>query len=293
MHEVESMFYVRDVPWHGIGVRVEHAPDSETAISLAGLNWRVKQVPIIVNSHQVDGYVANVRDTDNRVLGIVSSRFRVVQNEEAFMFTNELVGKEGEYDTAGSLRDGKRVFICMKLYQDKKVLGDEFATYLVFSNGHDGSFGVHVNITPVRVVCMNTLHLALNSAKRSFTVNHTGSVINKVYDAMNTLKFTEKYIEEFTKKAEELASTKLTAGQIQNIVEKLIPEKQHEVIYTMLNADDLVDFRNTAWGLINAVSDFASHRPALRNTRTFNETKMIQSVYHPLIDKAQKMVLDL
>lgn len=295
MHEVETMFYVRDVPWHGLGVRVEKAPDSETALHLAGLDWSVKQVPIVVDEKVIDEYVANVRATDGKVLGVVSQRYKVIQNREAFMFTDEIVGSNGEYDTAGSLRGGKRVFICMKLNGSLRILGDEFTTYLVFSNGHDGTFGVHVNITPVRVVCMNTLNFAIAGAKRSFSVNHLGSVMDKVSDAAKTLGLTDAYMETLKKEAETLAAIKLSVSDIKKIVESVtINKNQQETLYTMLNSDDLANFKNTGWGVINAVSDFISHRPAQRNTKTIRERRMFQAVYSPtLLDQVKRAVVEI
>ncbi len=86
---VESMFYVRETPWHGLGTRVMEAPDSEEALELAGLNWKVRQEPIYTdNNLLIPGYKANVRDLDNKVLGVVTDRYKVVQNDEAFAFTD-------------------------------------------------------------------------------------------------------------------------------------------------------------------------------------------------------------
>ena len=106
---VETMFSVREKPWHGLGTIVSEAPDSQKALELAGLDWNVIQKDIITSdgSSVIPGFKANVRDTDNSVLGIVTDRYKVVQNSEAFAFTDELLGEGVRYETAGSLQDGR------------------------------------------------------------------------------------------------------------------------------------------------------------------------------------------
>ena len=100
--EVESMFYTREKPWHGLGTRVEDAPSSKDALHLAGLDWRVVQEPIYKRGREkIPGYRANIRDSDRKVLGVVSDRYKIVQNEEAFSFTDALLGKGVRYETAG------------------------------------------------------------------------------------------------------------------------------------------------------------------------------------------------
>jgi len=106
---VESMFYVRETPWHGLGTKVKEAPASNDALILAGLNWQVLQEPIFTAaSEPIEGYKVNVRDSDRKVLGVVTDRYKVIQNNEAFAFTDELLGEGVRYETAGSLQGGKK-----------------------------------------------------------------------------------------------------------------------------------------------------------------------------------------
>lgn len=107
---VETMFYVREKPWHGLGTKVMEAPTSKDALILAGLDWKVQQKPIFTESNQlIPGYKANVRDIDNKALGVVSDKYKVIQNDEAFAFTDALLGEGVRYETAGSLKGGKTV----------------------------------------------------------------------------------------------------------------------------------------------------------------------------------------
>lgn len=161
---VESMFSVREKPWHGLGTIVKEAPDSGEALRLAGLDWEVVQSPIFTNHGKVEGYKANVRNTDGQVLGVVTDRYRVVQNTEAFAFTDALLGEGVHYETAGSLMGGRKVWLLARLPREFIIAGERISPYLVFSNTHDGSGAVRVAVTPIRVCCNNTLNLALTTA---------------------------------------------------------------------------------------------------------------------------------
>lgn len=171
---VETMYATREKPWHGLGTVVKEAPASEEALRLAGLDWNVIQEPIYTPFREkIDGFKANVRDSDRKVLGVVSDRYKVVQNVEAFSFTDELLGQGVRYETAGSLSGGKRVWLLARLPREYIIAGERISPYLVFSNTHDGSGSVKVAVTPIRVVCNNTLNLALSTAQRSFSMIHT------------------------------------------------------------------------------------------------------------------------
>ena len=137
---VETMFYTRVAPWHGLGVRVETALSSQEALQASGLDWNVIQRPIMTSAYEpILGYKANIRDTDNKVLGVVSDRYRVVQNAEAFAFTDALLGEGVKYETAGSLQEGRRIWLLAKLPDRYIIEGEQIEPYLVFSSSHDGS----------------------------------------------------------------------------------------------------------------------------------------------------------
>lgn len=171
---VESMFYVRKAPWHGLGTMVMEAPTSAEALSLAGLDWKVVQKELVTDDGTpVTGFKANLRETDNQVLGVVTDRYKVVQNEDAFAFTDSLLGEGVTYETAGSLQNGRRTWMLAKLPTKYIISGDEITPYLVFMNSHDGTGAIKAAMTPIRVVCQNTLNLALSTAKRCWSTNHT------------------------------------------------------------------------------------------------------------------------
>ena len=307
-HEVESMFYVgeRNKPWHGLGVCVSQAPSSKEALKLAGLDWNVLKEPIFTdNGIEIIGYKANVRDTDDKVLGVVTDRYKVVQNTDAFAFTDALLGEGVRYETAGSLLGGRKVWMLARLPREYMIAGERISPYLVFSNTHDGSGAVKVAITPVRVVCNNTLNLALDTAERSFSMIHTGDVDEKLEEAKNVLFKADKYMEELGKEFERLRNIELTDDQVEEYIELLIPHDEETSPQQMRNikrlrtdirnryfkAPDLTCLGKNAYRFINAVSDFATHAEPLRRTSNYRENMFNKTIEgNPLIDRAYKMV---
>ena len=303
---IESMFYVRETPWHGLGTKVLEAPASKDALQLAGLNWRVMQEPIYTAMEElVDGYKANVRDSDRKVLGVVTDRYRVIQNDEAFAFTDELLGAGVKYETAGSLQGGRKVWLLAHMPHEYIISGERISPYLLFSNTHDGSGAIKVALTPIRVVCQNTLNLALAGAKRSWSMIHTGDIREKMQEAKDTLFLTEKYMDELGKEFEALRMRKLTDKQVMEYIEILLPiedgstpqqEKnmkrlREDMKIRYFDAPDLQGVGKNAYRFVNAVSDFATHAEPLRRTANYKENLFSRTVDgNPMIDKAYQMV---
>lgn len=303
---VESMFYVRETPWHGLGTKVMEAPSSKEALSLAGLDWRVLQEPIYTeNEELVEGYKANVRDSDRKVLGVVTDRYKVIQNEEAFAFTDELLGEGVRYETAGSLQGGKKVWLLAHLPHEYIISGERISPYLLFSNTHDGSGAIKVALTPIRVVCNNTLNLALTTAKRSWSMIHTGDIKGKMNEAKDTLFMAEKYMDSLGKEFETLRMKKISDSKVMEYIEMLLPVEesftpqqarnikklQEDMKIRYFDAPDLQDVGRNAYRFINAVSDFATHAEPLRRTASYKENLFARTVEgNPLIDRAYQIV---
>lgn len=304
---VESMFYVREKPWHGLGVMVQNAPTSEDALRLAGLDWEVIQKNVItVDGDPVAGFKANVRASDNSVIGVVSDKYKVAQNREAFEFTDALLGEGVRYETAGSLQNGRRVWILARLPHQYIINGEEIAPYLVFMNAHDGSGAIKVAMTPIRVVCQNTLNLALSTAKRSWSCNHTGDISGKMEEARDTLVYAGRYMSELGKTFGKLGQIKLSDGKVTEFISALVPDadggsfQQRRNVQKMredlraryYDAPDLADVGRNGYRFINAVSDFATHSKPLRERSNYRESLFAKTVDgNPLIDKAYNMVM--
>ena len=303
---VETMFYTREKPWHGLGIRVENAPDSKEALELAGLDWQVVQEPIFSTSGvEIPGYKANVRDSDSKVLGIVSDRYKIIQNSEAFSFTDMLIGEGVRYETAGSLFGGRKVWMLAKLPQEYIITGERISPYLVFTNTHDGSGAVRCAVTPIRVVCSNTLNLALSSAERSWSMIHTGDIQHKLEDARNTLLHAGEYMEKLGEEIERLRDIKLTEQQVCDYIDALIPESKSDslgrrrnikrskagIVQRYLEAPDLKRMDHNAYRFINAVSDYATHADPLRRTKDYRSNMFNRTIEgNPLIDRAYQII---
>lgn len=305
---VESMFYVREVPWHGLGTMVQEAPTSEDALHMAGLDWRVEQTPVYTDAGLViPGYKANRRSSDGSILGIVSDRYKIVQNTEAFEFTDELVGETENgvvtYETAGSLAGGKRIWLLAKM-PTKQVLDDDVEPYMVFTNSHDGTGAIRIAMTPVRVVCQNTMNLALNTAKRQWSTKHVGDMQSKLEEAKLCLRLANDYMTNLDEEADRLANAKLYAEQVEEILNDMFPvddnasdRKKNTVVqfmnnyWTAYNMPDIAKFEDSAWKAVNAMSDVVTHAAPQRKTTTYNENRWGKIIDgHAMLDQFVDLV---
>lgn len=304
---VESMFYVREKPWHGLGTMVEDAPSSIDALTLAGLDWNVVQKDVFTqDGDPISGFKVNLRDSDGAVLGIVSDRYKVVQNEDAFRFTDDLLVEGVTYETAGALQCGRKVWMLARMPQRYVIAGDEIAPYLVVMNSHDGSSGIKVAMTPIRVVCQNTLNLALGTARRTWAAKHTENVLYRVHEARETLKLADTYMRELRHSIDELAQVKLSDTRVMDLMREFFPVTQElsdgqrknniklleDLKHRYWDAPDLAHVDRNGCRFVNAVSDFATHAEPIRRTKNHRENLFLRTVEgNSMIDKAYRMVL--
>ena len=301
---VETMFSVREKPWHGLGTIVQEAPTSRDALHLAGLDWTVRQEPVIYKE-QDSGYFMNIRSTDDKVLGVVGGRYKPVQNVDAFNFVDGLIGDGVTYETAGSLATGKRIWLLAKM-PDVKILDDVVEPYMCLTNSHDGFGSLKVCMTPVRVVCQNTLNLALDTAKRSWNVRHTSSIDSKMAIAKQTLGLANTYMDSIAKTAEDLYKIKIAPKDFEILSEKIFPitgemsqrkEESQALLREQLKhaweMDDLGNIKGTGWGFMNAVADMSTHKPPARKTDNFQENAFMYVIDAPVIlDQAMKLMME-
>lgn len=306
--EVESMFFAgRETPWHRLGTRVETAPDSREALIAAGLDWDVEQKPVYTQDGvRVPDYYANVRDHDQRVLGVVTKRYRVVQNREAFSFTDGLLGEGVRYETAGSLMGGRKVWILARLPEKYIIRGEQITPYMVFSNTHDGSGAIRTAMTPVRVVCNNTLNLALGTAERRWSISHTGDIEAKMEAAGKTLLLAGEYMAALGKSFEELSRKRLSDAAVEEYISLLLPvdsgasaatEKgilklREDIRRRYYHAPDLKGMGKNGYRFVNAAADFATHASPRRETKNYQEALFNRTMEgNPLTDRAYRLVM--
>lgn len=312
-------------PWHGLGEIISDAPTSDDAIKIAGLDWEVKPMPIFDQfGHELSGYKVNTRMSDNMPLGIVTDRYRVVQNAEAFAFTDALLGEGVKYETAGSLASGKTVWMLARL-EGTTLAEENIDPYLVFTNNHDGKGAVRVAITPVRVVCQNTLNLALRQASRHWTCAHKGDVQGKLDEAYMTLSNADLYMKALEEEFGELKLKTVTDKQVKDMTDKLLElefnalynkalrkgkvielkeelkrqkyeeklnRKRNDILTIYHEKPDLVGTERSAFRFVNAVSDYATHTDDHKQTRYYQENLFMRTADgHPLIDTAYQIAL--
>ena len=309
MNEVSDIRYEeRTVPWTGLGTDISRSRNVEEALSMARLDWRVVQRPmnLMGSDERIPGYYANVRETDDEVLGIVGKRYSIVQNGEAFSFMDELVSEGVSFQMAGSFRGGRGVWVLAKLPKMYFLSGDKVEPYIVFINSHDGSGGVRVAMTPIRVYCSNMLNLSMKRAQRTWSVRHSGDIKGKLTEARDTLFRASYYMEALKDETNSLSSIIISDDEAEGIVADLIPvtadmgERMQEnrldlradILSRYHEAPDLDCMDKSGLRLLHAISDHATHFDPVRRTDSFRENLFARSLNGlPLIDRAKELIL--
>lgn len=188
---VETMAYARaeGVPWHGLGTAVDGYLTSDDMIRAAGLDWTVAKRQITDDEgYPVAGHYVIRRESDRRHLGVVGKTYEPFTNREAFAFTDGLI-QDGimRYSTAGSLRDGARVWVLGKLDDGWRIGDDDHTSYVLFGTSHDGSYSIHAGAVTVRVVCANTYRQAIRE-RGVITIRHGRGMRSALADAQRTLQ---------------------------------------------------------------------------------------------------------
>jgi phage/plasmid-like protein (TIGR03299 family) len=283
---VASFASFREPAWHGLGTVFTEEKTTSEMLSAANLNnWNVRlvdvEIPNTLTSDKSYQYVVRTNPTDSSqtdVLGVVGERYVPLQNEDLFAFGDNILDGGGRWETAGSIKGGRVVFGSLALERetilDPSGVSDKVKTYLLINTSHDGSIAIQASITPVRVVCANTLNLALgskrgrNAIKQSFKIRHTQSASGRVQVARETLGLANKYMDEFDLLANAMIQKEITAQQFNDIVLAVYPKPEDEkkiALTKWQNKVDLVNdiytgqyngmIANTAWGALNALTE--------------------------------------
>lgn len=285
-HEIENMFSVRETPWHGLGAVVQEAPTAAEAIKLAGLDWRVKTMPLaIAADNRPVQACAVVRESDGRILGHhVGAKWQPLQNVEAFDWFNPLVeAGDCRFETAGSLREGERVWVLAAINTPAAVIGrdDEVKSFLLLSNSHDGSLAIRVGFTPIRVVCANTLALAHDDhSSKLLRVRHTKNVVKVMDDLRGTINTLTREFEATAEQYRFLASKGVNRSDLHKYVKIVLGlsdskkenaeagelgTRSKNILAAVLERFDsgyganLEIAKGTWWGAYNAVTEYLSY----------------------------------
>ena len=275
-HMVETMAYAGEVPWHGLGVKVNDDLTVDEMIEAAGLNWTVSKQPTfyrIGDEEIATGKFALIRDTDKKFLSNVSDGWEPCQNHDAFSIFEEFVERnELEMHTAGSLKDGQVTWGLAKMKDQFALFNDDVTEqYLLLVNPHVFGQGIHVRSTPIRVVCNNTLSFALGSASDvTSTQNHRA-----VFDAermKEAIGLTRKKLQQYETMASFLASKRYNEEKFKEYLNVVFPnfskkeEKQKELSRNAKRAFEIVETqpgaefgKGTWWQAFNSVTYLTDH----------------------------------
>jgi phage/plasmid-like protein (TIGR03299 family) len=279
-HEVETMAYFGDLPWHKLGTALKESDlyDWPGASRKAGLDWEVELVSLVTADTQARVTHRAVRRTsDSRVLGVVGPRYAPLQNKDAFSwFQPFLDAKEAALHTAGSLKSGSRIWVLAKLNRDPLVIaeGDEVEKFLLLSHGHDGSLAVRCGFTPVRVVCQNTLALAHGSdASKLIRLKHTKDVLENLANVREVMNLANAEFEATAKQYRRLARKNVNQADLRKYVRRVLKIESEEDMSTRSKniveeivrlaeagrGNDLPSVRGTLWTAYNGVSEWLTY----------------------------------
>ena len=276
----------REPAWHGLGTVFTEEKNTAEMLEVANLNgWNVRLEDMITPSHLTSDknyqYVLRTNPTDNSqtdILGVVGERYHVMQNEDLFSFGDNILDGGGRWETAGSIKGGRVVFGALALERetilDPSGVSDKVKTYLLINTSHDGSIAIQASITPVRVVCANTLNLALNQkkvkggVKQSFKIRHTQTAQGKVAIARQTLGMANAYMDQFDIMAKAMIEKEVNAKMFNDIILSAYPKPDKDTKGALKKWENKVDVINdiytgefngmiagNAWGAFNALTE--------------------------------------
>jgi phage/plasmid-like protein (TIGR03299 family) len=314
---------LRQPAWHGLGTVFEEEVNTNEMLKLAHLdNWNVRledvETPEGFNSDKSYSFVTRTnpfdRDT-NDILGVVGERYVPLQNEDLFSFGDNLLDGGGRWETAGSIKGGRVVFGSIALTDsitlDPNGRADKIDNYLLINTSHDGSIAIQASITPVRVVCANTLNLALSSfkgkkdVKQTFKIRHTQTAEGKIAVAREALGLAHKYIDEFSAIANQMIETEITNAQFDKIVELAYPaptkdakgsQKKHDAKTDLIQSIYVGQYNDTisgtAWGAFNALTERLDW---YRNSRGGNNESILASAsgFDPMINAEKNRLMKI
>ena len=286
------MLLERTVSWNEIGTEVTGTNRNvEDILSQANLDYSVEKTDIFTKignyDVKIDGKQAVVRN-DGKIYGVVSDKYTPIQNVDAFDFIKN-IDENIEFVKAGETKAGL-IYLIGKL-QEKKILGDEFTPYVIFQNGHNGLYSLKMAICPLRIVCQNQFNMAFKESNSTFNIKHSRNIESKVRTAAESLAQFNHYMTVFEQKAEKFALQGVNEERLQMFLNFMFPvdenatdrikrnveESKHDFLQAY-NSDDNSNFRGTAWGLLNGLTDYITHSTYKRKVDDVGEKKFIDTI---------------
>lgn len=278
----------RTTTWNNIGTTISKAKTVEEALKIANLDYEVEKVPVFLEDGvKVPGASCTKKVGSDTIFGMVGDKYELIQNREAFDFVDTLLPEGMKFIKAGET--SKMVYIIASL-PDTYILDDKVTPFLIFQNSHCGKSTLRATITPLRLICQNQFNWAFRKASNKIAIRHTKSAPEKLKMAKDILLRNSEYLDQFKLEAEKLAKKKVTKGQLDTIIQTTFPflpeanarsiaktEEKREKFLAAYNAEDNQNFKGTAWGLVNAYSDYITHKELRSDTETAQENHFIKT----------------
>lgn len=291
-----AIFVDRTTTWHAIGKSVEECKDLEGVLAASDLDYEVVKMPLFIS----DGTKVPNRFVTTRpdpkgglhMYDVVSDKFEIIQNRDAFDFVNYM--GDIQFEKAGETAGGM-VYIIGKL-PEMDILGDTFVPHVIFRNGFSGKVKITAAICPLRIVCQNQFNFAFKNTQNAVTIRHVQNAEQKLEEAREILKLSADYMQELNAMAEHYAGIKLGKRDLDLLLDQMFPmagaeqmnafkrhqlEEQRERFKKAYMADDNSNFRGCAWGLINAYTDFITHKVPQGKPEVRDEGKFMTVTFHP------------
>lgn len=282
-----SFVSARQHAWHRLGTVLPAEFDAAQAMQYAKLGgWRVRKEPLTttvltadgVSSLSVPDHFASVRTNPVTgrpdVLGVVGRGYEPIQNEDHAGLLDRLVDESGaHFETAGSLRGGRQVFLSMKLPRTMRIGGvDPVDLYLIACNSHDGTSAFRLLVSPVRVVCANTQAAAIRGAKASYSIRHTAGAKGQIVQARAALGLTFEFVEAFERQAQKMIAAAISTDEFARLVAQLWPidedskrsktigeNRRYELVQLLRHSPTNENIRRTRWAAYQAITEYADH----------------------------------
>lgn len=300
----------RNPTWNGLGADVTKCTNMEQVLRSSKLDYNVVKRPLYfgdswqddTGTHELINRFVTVRERDNHPYDVVSDKFEIIQNRDAFDFVNYM-GQEITFEKAGETASGM-VYVIAKL-PDVDILGDTFTPHVIFRNGFSGKVKITAAICPLRVVCQNQFNFAFRNADNAVTIRHVQNAEQKLEEARETLRMSADYMRELTVMAERFAGVRISEIQLERFLREMFPmdgienmnpfkrsklEQARAAFVRAHNADDNWNFRGTAWGLINAYTDFITHQVPQGKTETRFEGKFVQVTFGQTMNNVLNLI---
>ena len=281
----------REASWNKVGTSIREANSVKEALQISGLDYEVVKAPIYLSngSRIKDQFATKIKGTD-KVFGIAGKDYTIVQNEEAFSFVDGIISEGLTFEKAGETSYMNYIIASLP---EQYILDDGFKPYIIFQNSHAGATTLKAAICPLRIVCQNQFTAAFKNSENKISLRHSSSIHEKMEEAQHILQFTANYMNDFNNQAIKMATTKISEDKVKEIVDQYFlvddnastrkvnsNEEKKVILLNAYNAEDNQNFRGTAWGMVNAFSDYITHIDPSRKTEKSDVSKFINVTFN-------------